>query len=237
MTPRHLQRVLVTTGLHSGLDNAKDLIARLDRARKSSLVVGSGDFFQGTGYHRLGDGSVEHRMLTDVYDVIAPGNHGWHHHLEPELHALTVCANVTDTAGKPLFRRLLRTTIGGRRVAVTTVLGVPAVPARQRNGQQVTDPVQALRRLLLEHHHDTDSWIVLSHSGLAESLSLAEACPFLDVIFTGHSHGEQHEPVRVGETLVLKGREFGLGYAIATPCGSGWTAQPPLQHEPHQLGQ
>ncbi|MFE6738637.1 bifunctional UDP-sugar hydrolase/5'-nucleotidase [Streptomyces tubercidicus] len=236
MTPRHLQRVLVTTGLHSGLGNAKDLITRLDRARNSSLVVGSGDFFEGSGSHRLGDSGVEHRTLTEVYDVIAPGNHGWHHHLEPGLHALTVCANVSDTAGKPLFRRLLLTTIGGRRVAVTAVVDVPAVSARQRTGQQVTDPVQALRRLLLEHHHGTDSWIVLSPGGLAESLRLAEACPFLDVIFTGPCHGEQHEPVRVGETLVLKGRESGLGYATATPCDSGWTAQLPPQHEPIQPG-
>ncbi|MEU9119116.1 hypothetical protein AB0C96_04540 [Streptomyces sp. NPDC048506] len=129
MRPRHLHRILATTGLHSGLGNAKGLIAGLDRARKSSLIVGCGDFFEGTGHHRLGGGSAERRMLAGAYDVIAPGNHGWHHHVEPELHALTVCANVIDTAGKPLFRRLFLTTIGGRRVAVTAILGFPAGPA------------------------------------------------------------------------------------------------------------
>ncbi|WP_369145124.1 metallophosphoesterase [Streptomyces sp. R44] len=223
------ERIIATTDVHSAFDDALPMLAYLHTMRHDSLVVDCGDFFEGTGYYRLGKGAIEREIVTTLYDVLAPGNHGWPHYFEPGLREMTVCANVVDDAtGRPLFDRLRVVEVHGRRVAVTAVIGVSAfhtVPAVQRAGHHVTDPVTALRELMLEHHHHVDSWIVLSHSGFDEDLKLAEACPFVDVIFAGHCHSDTYGPVHVGDTLVVKGRELAAGYAAAEPVGSGWAAR------------
>ncbi|MER6531759.1 metallophosphoesterase [Streptomyces sp. NPDC001508] len=225
---RNLRQIVATTDVHSAFDNAAPFLTHLHALRPTSLIVDCGDFFEGSGYYRLAGGTIEREILLGLYDVLAPGNHGWPHHFEPDLHRRTVCANaVNASTGDALFRRLHIADIGGRRVGVTAVIGRQAfhsIPAAQRVDHCVTDPVQALRELILAHHHEMDSWVVLSHSGFDEDRKLAAAGPFLDVIFAGHCHSDQCEPVRVNGTLVVKGRELANGYAIATPVGTGWGA-------------
>ncbi|MCX4856121.1 bifunctional metallophosphatase/5'-nucleotidase [Streptomyces canus] len=225
---RTLRQIVSTTDVHSTLGNAVPFLSRLHALRPSSLVVDCGDFFEGSGYYRLAHGSIEREILLKLYDVLAPGNHGWAHHFEPELRRLTVCANAVDAhTGEALFRRLHTTCIAGRRIGITAVIGQQAfhtIPAAQRADHRVTDPVQALREVMLAHHHEVDDWILLSHSGFDEDVKLAAACPFLDVIFAGHCHSDQYGPVRVGDTLIVKGRERADGYAVATPVGQGWGA-------------
>ncbi|MCW5251742.1 metallophosphoesterase [Streptomyces sp. SHP 1-2] len=241
---RHFQRIIATTDFHSAFDDAVPMLAHLHAMRHDSFVVDCGDFFEGTGYYRLGQGRIERDVLVRLYDAVAPGNHGWGHYFRPDLHAITVCANAVDAErGDPLFRPARLVNVGTRRVAVTGVIGPQAfnaIPADQRAGHRVTEPVQALRKLMLTHHHRADSWVVLSHSGFDEDLKLAAACPFLDIVFAGHCHSERPKPVSVGDTLVLKGRELATGYALAEPVGAGWAAQvgsfPQTAALPHELG-
>lgn len=226
--PRALRRIAATTDVHSSFDNALPMLTHLHAIRPEALIVDCGDFFEGSGYYRLGHGRIETAILLGLYDVIAPGNHGWIHHFEPPVRDITVCANAVDAAtGQPLFRRLHTARIGGQRVAITAVIGEQAfrsIPIDQRAGHRVIEPGQALREVMLAHHHKVDSWVVLSHSGFDEDLELAAACPFLDVVFAGHCHSEQYGPTHMGETLVLKGRELGGGYAVAEPSSTRWTA-------------
>ncbi|MFF9013567.1 metallophosphoesterase [Streptomyces sp. NPDC014870] len=241
---RHFQRIIATTDFHSAFDDAVPMLAHLNAMRHDSLVVDCGDFFEGTGYYRLGQGRAEQDALVRLYDAVAPGNHGWGHHFEPDLYDITVCANaVDDETGELLFHPLRLVSIGTRRVAITGIIGpraFNAIPADQRAGHRVIEPVQALRELMLAHHHQADSWVVLSHSGFDEDLKLAESCPFLDVVFAGHCHSDRPEPVVVGDTLVLKGRELAAGYAVALPVGSGWAAHvsafPSAAVMPDELG-
>ncbi|MES4886748.1 metallophosphoesterase [Streptomyces sp. NPDC096012] len=227
---RNLRQIVATTDVHSSFHNAASFLTHLHALRPTSLIVDCGDFFEGSGYYRLARGTIEREILLKLYDVLAPGNHGWPHHFEPDLHRRTVCANAVDAnTGDALFRRLYIADIAGRRVGVTAVISRQAfhsIPAAQRTGHCVTDPVQALRDLMLVHHHELDSWVLLSHSGFDEDRKLAAACPFLDLVFAGHCHSDQYGPVRVGDTLVVKGRELADGYAIATPVGTGWGAGP-----------
>ncbi|MFE3167943.1 bifunctional metallophosphatase/5'-nucleotidase [Streptomyces sp. NPDC059224] len=225
---RALRQIVATTDVHSTLDNAAPFLTHLHALRRTSLVVDCGDFFEGSGYYALAGGAIEREILLKLYDVLAPGNHGWPHHFEPELHRITVCANAVHTeTGDALFHRLHIADIGDRRVAVTAVIGQQAfhsIPAAQRAGHRVTDPVQSLRELMLAFHHEVDGWVLLSHSGFEEDRQIASACPFLDVVFAGHCHSDQYGPFRVGDTLVVKGRELADGYALATPVGAGWGA-------------
>lgn len=225
---RRLRRIIATTDIHSAFDTPAPMLTHLHASRAESLIVDCGDFFEGTGFYRLGQGQIERETLTSLYDLLAPGNHGWRHHFEPGLREMTVCANTTDDGGKPLFDRVRIERIADRRVAMTAVIGTQAfnaIPTGDRVGHHVTDPAQALRKVMLEHHHRADAWIVLSHSGFAEDLTLAAACPFTDVIFSGHCHSDTYGPAHVGDTLVVKGRELGVGYATAEPVGSGWAAR------------
>lgn len=225
---RRLRKIIATTDVHSAFDATTPMLTHLHTARAESLIVDCGDFFEGSGYYRFGKGQIEREILTSLYDLLAPGNHGWPHYFEPGLHDMTVCANASDTNGKPLFDRARIKRIGGQRVAITAVIGPQAfntIPTRDRNGHHVINPAHALREVMLENHHRVDAWIVLSHSGFEEDLKLAAACPFADVIFAGHCHSDTYGPVRIGNTLVVKGRELGVGYATAEPGGSGWAAR------------
>ncbi|MFD7014009.1 bifunctional metallophosphatase/5'-nucleotidase [Streptomyces sp. NPDC059928] len=243
MTGASFERIVATTDFHSSFAALGPMASYLRQARRTgALVVDCGDFFEGTGYYQLGAGDLERRTLAELYDVLAPGNHGWGHHFEPELRSMTVCANAVDADGRALFQPLRIVSVGGRRVAVTAVIGMQAfatIPPHQRVGQRVTDPARALRSLFLEHHHEVDAWVVLSHSGFDEDLRLARACPFLDVVFAGHCHSDQHGPQPVGDTLVVKGPELGAGFACAEPVGHGWAARtghfPPGGHAPAEL--
>ncbi|MER5758863.1 metallophosphoesterase [Streptomyces sp. NPDC002082] len=229
---RSLRQILATTDVHSAFRADGPLLGHLYQARVNSLLVDCGDFFEGSGYYRLGGGVLERDILLALYDVIAPGNHGWPHYFEPALHQRTVCANAVDAVtGDPLFRRLRIVDLAGRRTAVTAVIGLQAfssVPVAQRAAHRATDPVKALHELMLAHHHEVDSWVLLSHSGFEEDLGLAEACPFLDVIFAGHCHSEHTGPVHIGKTIVVKGRELAVGYSVAEYSADGWNGRTAL---------
>ncbi|WP_435797922.1 bifunctional metallophosphatase/5'-nucleotidase [Streptomyces klenkii] len=138
---------------------------------------------------------------------------------------MTVCANaVDDSSRQRLFCRVRIFRIGGRRVAVTGCHRPRRLrrhPRPQRRGHRLTDPVRAV---LLAHHHEADTWVLLSHSGFANDLALTAECPFLDVIFAGHCHSDHYAPELVGDTLVVKGGKLGAGYALAEPVGVGWAA-------------
>lgn len=221
---RHLRGVIATTDVHSALDNPAPMLAHLHHARRRYLIVDGGDWFEGSGYYTLGGGAVERRLLTALYDVIGPGNHGWRHHLD-SLHPLTVCANVTDRAGRLLWRPLRQAVIAGQRVAITAVIGeqaFAAIPAAERADARLRDPAESLRQLM--RSHNADGWIVLSHSGYDHDLHLAEACPGVDVIFSGHCHSDRYEPTAAGTAWVVKGYELGTGYARASLTDHGWRA-------------
>ena len=228
MTERILERIVATTDVHSQLGEVRPLLAGLHRARRDALVVDCGDFFEGTGYYSLGQGRIETEILVSLFDLLAPGNHGWRHHLQPGLREMTVCANVVEeSSGEALFRHLHRTIIGGRRVAVTAVIGeqaFAAIPVGERAGHYVIDPASALTDVWKKHHREVDAWVLLSHSGFDHDLRLAEACPFLDVIFAGHCHSERHGPERVGSTIVVKGPELAAGFSTAVPTRTSWRA-------------
>jgi 5'-nucleotidase/UDP-sugar diphosphatase len=234
MKPRTLDQIVATTDFHSSLDHAQSLVGHLHAHRQRSLVVDCGDFFEGTGYYLLGRGDVERRLLLSAYDVIAPGNHGWSHHFEPKLRQLTVCANATDTDGRWLFRQFHKARIGNRMVGVTAVISpqaFSAIPMAERATHRVLDPAAALWELR-GRNLDVEDWVVLSHSGFADDQLLAAKCPFLSVVFAGHCHSPKYGPLRVGDTLVVKGPELGRGYAIAEPTPDRWTARTLLADSP-----
>jgi 5'-nucleotidase/UDP-sugar diphosphatase len=223
-------QVVATTDVHSSLDRAGAMASSLHELRAAgALTADCGDFFEGTGYYVLGSGKPETALLCGLYDVTAPGNHGYRHHLtDPCLRAITVCANVTGHSGTPVWPSLTIVNISGRRTALTAVLGTEAfgsVPPTDRSGHRVQDPAAALGRLHQRHGASADCWVVLSHSGFEQDTLLARACPFIDVIFAGHCHSLRYGPETAGNAVVIKGAELAAGYSAAWPAADRWHAR------------
>ncbi|MDQ1031454.1 2',3'-cyclic-nucleotide 2'-phosphodiesterase (5'-nucleotidase family) [Streptomyces umbrinus] len=120
---RRPSSILATTDFHSSLDQPVTLTAHLSRARPTTLVVDSGDFFEGTHYP-VSRGRIEQRILTEFYDVITPGNHGWSHYTSPGLRPLVVCANIVhQSTGAPYFQPFRLAAVGEQTVTVTAIIG------------------------------------------------------------------------------------------------------------------
>ncbi|WP_327258159.1 metallophosphoesterase [Streptomyces sp. NBC_01244] len=219
--------ITATTDFHSTLGRAPDLAAALHRARSTSLIVDSGDFFEGSHYP-VTRGTVEQRILTELYDVIAPGNHGWPHYTTPPLRDLTVCANVIDPhTGELFFRPLHLAELSGRTIAITAVIGPNAftsIAPDLRSGQAVTDPASALQLLYDRHRRDVDDWVLLSHQGYQRDRELASRCTFLNLVLAGHCHSSHTGPEAAGTAILMKAPEFGRGTATAHLHRGRWTA-------------
>ena len=138
---RRLRKIIATTDVRSVFNTATPMLTHPHTGRAESLIVDCGDFFEGSGYYRFSKGQIECELFTILYDLLAPGNHGWPHYFEPGLHEMTVCANASDDNGKPLFDRVRTKRVGGQRVAITAVIGPQAfntISTRDRNGHHVT---------------------------------------------------------------------------------------------------
>jgi len=69
---------------------------------------------------------------------------------------------------------------------------------------QVLDPVEAVRRYLPEVQQRSDVVILLSHLGLVEDGSLAEAVPGIDIIVGGRTRQLMTVPGRIGNTVIVQ---------------------------------
>ena len=68
------------------------------------------------------------------------------------------------------------------------ILGIVSPGLIQSDYQdiEVMDPVLSLKPLLNDLHDKTDILVLLSHAEMEESVEIAEACPELDLIISGH---------------------------------------------------
>ena len=212
---REARTVVATTDFHSAFDRGLGLLDRLaaERAR-GGLLVDSGDFFQGTGYYQLGGGRLEEQVLTRLYDAVAPGNHGFAHHQEPALAAITVCCNLTGPTGAWPFATHQLRKLAGRWVLLTGVLGEQAfstIPPDERREIACQPPGVALARLWVTHGDRADALLVLSHAGWVHDHSiLAPALAGLGVpvlVLAGHCHSPEAGPTTLGRVLLAKAPE------------------------------
>jgi len=74
---------------------------------------------------------------------------------------------------------------------------------------QILDIVHALEQNLPQLRNTSDFLIVLSHLMPQEELRLARAFPEIKLIIGGHSHRELEEPIREGNTTIVRTGSFG----------------------------
>ena len=77
-------------------------------------------------------------------------------------------------------------------------------PSEGVRGIKVLDPVASVRKYLPGVQSQSDVVILLSHLGLDEDKTLAQAIPGIDIIVGGRSRKLMRVPERIGETIIVQ---------------------------------
>lgn len=196
-----------------GVAAREALIRRIRAANRHTLLLDSGDIFQGTPWFNLYRGEPEVRVMSALgYDASAIGNHDFDAGVERLAEVVAaharfpmLCCNYDfrDTPMQPHHRGFLVREFEGMRVGLLG-LGIDLdglVGVKQRGGTQFRDPVENARRAarILRHDERCDFIIALSHvsiNGRRNSegtmrpgdRDIARAVREIDVILGGHDH-------------------------------------------------
>lgn len=218
-----------------GIEQLKTLIDQARLGREDTLLLDSGDIFQGTPYfNRFGGVPELEWMNLAGYEACTLGNHDFDmgiDHLAAVLkaHARFAVVNCNyDLSATPL-KDIVKTSHvvkrGGLRVGITGVGINPAglIPDHLCKGVVYRDPASSLQPVInrLRRLHRCHVVIVLSHLGLSyrddriSDLKLAPALSGVDLILGGHTHSFMKEPVTVEDagkhpTIILQSGWAGL---------------------------
>jgi len=219
-------------GKLGGFAHLKTLIERLrsDAGQGRSLLLDSGDLWQGTGLANTmrGAGMVEAANLLGIEAMTGHweftyGETALRSNLERfkgEFLAQNVYlteeaafndAKAFDPATKRVFKPAMIKEIGGHRIAVIGQ-AFPYTPIAhpKRFTPDWTFGIreEELQRLVdgLRNHDKVDAVVLLSHNGMDVDLKLASRVSGIDVILGGHTHDAVPQPFPVtnpgGTTLV-----------------------------------
>ncbi|HOD41027.1 MAG: Trifunctional nucleotide phosphoesterase protein YfkN precursor [bacterium ADurb.Bin243] len=199
-----------------GIERRAEYFRRIKNENPAVLIVDAGDICQGTPFYNYFKGEAEFTAFAMAgYEAAAIGNHDLDNgvdifKLQAEKSGLKfVCANIFDaTTGKPLVDPFIIKNKGGLRIAVTGVMGKESwetVSNKFKTGVLYADETALLKRLCRYLRASADLIVVLSHSGHAADLKLAESCPDIDVIIGAHTHTKLDKPVIVKKAGTYSG--------------------------------
>lgn len=190
------------------------LIEQIRKDVPHSILLDSGDIFQGTPYFNFFAGELEMKLMTRMsYDAATIGNHdfdGGMENLATQLkHAdfKMLSANY-DFTGTPMAGLTSPSTIierGGVRVGIFGV-GIELeglVPESLYGKTNYLDPIEMANRTAtsLRQKDACDVVICLSHLGFryrdekVDDIKLAAASKDIDIILGGHTHTFLDQPV------------------------------------------
>ncbi|MFE4826710.1 metallophosphoesterase [Streptomyces sp. NPDC056672] len=213
--------LIVTNDFHSSVPGGHPLLAAVREHRaRGAWVVDAGDFFGGNAFHEFSQGKVEERLLADLYDALAPGNHDFADLMrlrDPDRFPPVVSANLRPPEGfSGRWESGLLLAGAGPTVGIVGYLGrqaYEAVPAQERAGFEFVDPsaelIAAERDRLLSA--GADIVIGVSHSGFALDVADQENGWPLPVVVSGHCHSPWYHWSFAGRHVV-KAPETGQGF-------------------------
>lgn len=192
-----------------GVARRKVLIDRIRASEPYTLLVDSGDIFQGTPYYNLYGGEVEIESMNQMgYEVATVGNHEFDNGIEGlektmPLGRFDWVSSNLDWSGAPGLAPLVQPwtirEVGPFRVGVFGLLCELKGMVAEGNHEGVTylDPVESARRSVSELRARGCNVIVcLSHLGYATRYQedqlrddrLPSAVEGVDLVLGGHSH-------------------------------------------------
>lgn len=195
------------------------------------VLVSAGDFIGGSPYAWLileGHAPELSLMIEIGYDVITIGNHEYDYGPDilaqylkragyPQAQSRTaiVASNTVPPLGHPLNdlgikKTHIKTLNNGLKLGFFGLMGIDAVEVAPL-AEPVTflDQVETARssvRMLEEA--GADIIIAINHTSVDEDKDLAAQVDGIHVMVTGHCHTELHEPVLVGDTIIVSAGEL-----------------------------
>lgn len=224
--------ILTVNDIHANINLFPRFAALVDSIRgvyPDLLVFSAGDNRTGNPLNDMYDPTnypVIAMMNKVGFDLSAVGNHEWDANIEALQRNISdadfpfLCANVFIPDSVKLdivpFKVIEN---NGVKIAVVGLLqlGASGIPSAHKNnvsrvsfkkGIEVVADYQYLR-------DKNDLFVLLSHEGFEEDLRLADAYPFVDAIFGGHSHTLiEHPETHNGVLITQSGSK--LNYATLT---------------------
>lgn len=230
--------VLHTNDMHaSGLESKTVIgysrIAGYSNALKAEgrnvLLLDAGDTFHGQPWANLEKGAPVAKLMNAAgYDAMTTGNHDYNYgtdrliELSKIVNFPILAANVKRD-GALVFTPYVIKDVGGVRVAIfglaTPETLYKADPAGLK-GVSFDDPVATARNLIdKDLKGKYDLLICLAHLGIdgssaVTSVSVAKACPEINLIIDGHSHSSLQQEITNNPTKVLIVQADAMGVTL-----------------------
>jgi 5'-nucleotidase len=197
-------------GRYQGLGGASKRSALLKEIRKTNkhtLLLDSGDMWQGTPYFNFFKGEIEYKLMSEMrYDAVTLGNHDFDAGLDGLLKQLPLASfdiltcnyDFSNTILKNHFKPYKVFVKGGTRIGVFGI-GIELknlVPLSQYDGVIYQDPIKRANHYAshLRESEKCDLIICLSHLGYSykndkvSDIRLAKESEDIDLILGGHTH-------------------------------------------------
>jgi 2',3'-cyclic-nucleotide 2'-phosphodiesterase (5'-nucleotidase family) len=193
------------------------MIATIVKRNHPDLLLDAGDMFTGTLVSDTYYGEPVVALMNRMgYRASVLGNHEFDFGVKElrdrmrEAAFPILSANVVlpfDGAEKTAVIRAKGIRFG--IVGLTTEETPTTTHPKNLKNVQILDIVHALEQNLPQLRNTSDFLVVLSHLMPQEELRLARAFPEIKLIIGGHSHRELEEPIREGNTTIVRTGSFG----------------------------
>ena len=213
---------------YGGIARMATLIETLKRSRPNVLTLHAGDAFVGSFEFNKYLGYPELKIMENLYNAMALGNHEFDLGLDALAGVLSgqiaggapiempiLCANL-DTSGRPDLAALLQPsivrTVGGLKVGLFAVVNNDPQNYSTEIAALLRDPYEAAGEAALDlrQSQNCDLVICLSHLGVAADQMGLSQIPGIDVIVGGHSHTRLNKPIEAGGKVIVQAGEFGM---------------------------
>ena len=205
-------------------------IAAARVAAPVSILVDGGDQFQGTLFYTYYKGAVAAEMMNKLgYDAMTVGNHEFDDGPEVlrgfvDTVAFPVLMSNADLSSEPVLAgKIAKSTVIERGGEKLGLIGLTPLDTSELSSPgpniSFSDPAAAVQAEVDKLTADgVTKIIVLSHSGYAVDLAVAEATTGVDVIVGGHSNTYLSNssdkavgpyPTMVGDTAVVQAYAYG----------------------------
>lgn len=194
------------------------LYKQVRKENKNTLILDSGDIFQGSIYYQMFKGKLTADILKILkYDAIALGNHEFDRGIK-ELKGLIkksktqfLAANLdfSDRELQKLVKPYIIKEIEGRKILIIGVTTPKLKNLSNSDDVTIYEPISVVRNIIFENS-DADCIIVISHCGYEIDKLIALENPKIDIIFGGHNHLLFDKPVPTNGVDIINSGEFGV---------------------------
>lgn len=212
-------KILHTNDIHSSYENFSRIVSKIEELRdENTLLLDAGDFadfkrieLQGT----KGEAALE-LLKYAGYDAISIGNNETFNGIDTLINMGVksvvpfLSCNLYDIGLKDI-RGVKRSIIVNKNGVRILIIGAsPSLGAfNGLLGFQLKDAAEAVREEISLHKGQYDLCIFLSHLGMDEDKSMAEAVEGIDVIIGGHSHILMDKPEIINNKIIHTSGSFG----------------------------